>query len=630
MGVELMSNDMVEDGYTSDSEAFSKVIEVLDAVRMAPNLIPVNDKERYDDLLRIVYSDPNKKIGPDDEALLVTASRALSGAVSKIDTIFHGLLLNNIFDMSIWNYGVDARNALLHLITALAAVPDKFLDGCLHMLVRNFLPPQKHLEFMSQPRWLARKKEIHHDLLMALNYISDLVPLAPMKLKEIIDRNMPKCNDSKAKIVTFVECMLRLESDEIGDFLGSTLLAKVVDLLTDLDVNICWDDNQHEDQNKGIFDMELEDLDEYEDKLGKDGAKPLEGANRVLGVDAFADKLDGLMVIVCEHLKSCADDGRLLKEFDMLMDIFRRSILRLHKSKFSQFILFYACSLDPEICGVKFAVHLTEIFVSKTEDAISRMSAVSYLGSYLSRAKFISPCDVVSIIKRLVDCCFDYCRFQNGEEKIKNPKSHQVFYAGCQAVMYVLCYRMRSIMDTSILKSQLLDMPLGFILSHPLDPLKVCLPLIVQEFLRQAKAARMFNGSVPSIYENSIESELSKAFGGTERLDIFFPFDPYKLKDSDRFMLPNFQMWNQVTTTYSNCNSEEDDEEYEDLDSPEFADDVGNFEDLDNHNSDDDLEYSMNKMSITPTPTFQYPRASNLRIPSQMPARIRPSVSPPY
>lgn len=35
----------------------------------------------------------------------------------------------------------------------------------------------------------------------------------------------------------FVECMLGLESDEIGEFLGNILLAKVMDLLTDIDVS---------------------------------------------------------------------------------------------------------------------------------------------------------------------------------------------------------------------------------------------------------------------------------------------------------------------------------------------------------------------------------------------------------
>uniref|UniRef100_A0A0A9CY49 Uncharacterized protein n=1 Tax=Arundo donax TaxID=35708 RepID=A0A0A9CY49_ARUDO len=91
-------------------------------------------------------------------------------------------------------------------------------------------------------------------------------------------------------------------------------------------------------------------------------------------------------------------------------------------------------------------------------------------------------------------------------------------------------------MDYPNLKSQLFQMPIGYIFTHPLEPLKVCLPSVVNEFLRQAKAARLFNGSVVSAFEDSIESDSSKAFGGLNRLDMFFPFDPYLLKESDRFV----------------------------------------------------------------------------------------------
>lgn len=42
-----------------------------------------------------------------------------------------------------------------------------------------------------------------------------------------------------------------------------------------------------------------------------------------------------------------------------------------------------------------------------------------------------------------------------------------------QAVMYVLCFRMRLLMEVPHLKYQLFHMPLEPILCHPLDPLKV-------------------------------------------------------------------------------------------------------------------------------------------------------------
>lgn len=61
------------------------------------------------------------------------------------------------------------------------------------------------------------------------------------------------------------------------------------------------------------------------------------------------------------------------------------------------------------------------------------------------------------------------------------------------------------------------------------------MPSVVEEFLRQAKAAHLFTVSKTFIFDNLIESELSRSYGGLERLDMFFPFDPCLLKKSDRF-----------------------------------------------------------------------------------------------
>ncbi|KAL6603199.1 hypothetical protein ACP70R_043560 [Stipagrostis hirtigluma subsp. patula] len=633
MGAELRRDDMevaAED--ISDSDAFRVVEHVLQSVRMDPFLVDLRDKDQYDILLSIV--DSTKKRSADDEALLVTTLKALSGAVSKIDIMYHHALLHNIFTMCIWYFHRDTRDALLDLITRLAAVADQYLRECLQMLVNNFTPPVSLFQYMEQPRWLARKKEIYAQLHESLKVISGTVPLAPRMLKDIIDRSMPKLFDKKAqsyilvmslqKMVSFVECMLGLATDRMGDLVGALLLAKVVDLLTELDVNITWEDILQEEHNKGIFDMELEDLDEDEDNLGQEGTKALFGGNEC------AEKLDGLMVVVCEHLKSCAEHGHLQKEFNVLKTIFRASVLRVHKCKFAQFLMFYACSLDPEICGLDFAVFLTDIFTKKEEDPISRMSAVSYVGSYLSRARFISADTVVAVLQSLVDWCVEYCDLQNNRATTTKPMNHQIFYAGCQAVMYILCFRLRSIMEYPNLRSQLFQMSFGFILHHPqMEPLKVCLPAIVNEFLRQAKAAGLFNASRNQAVEDIIESDLSRAFGGHNRLDMFFPFDPYLLKESDRYIRPNFEFWSMVKTSYSNHNSDDDDDELGDIDAPEMN--VGSLEDhveID-FNSDDDLEYSMNKMSITPHRSFHHPMAMHNNSGPSMPARIRPSVSPP-
>uniref|UniRef100_M4E4M3 Uncharacterized protein n=1 Tax=Brassica campestris TaxID=3711 RepID=M4E4M3_BRACM len=47
--------------------------------------------------------------------------------------------------------------------------------------------------------------------------------------------------------------------------------------------------------------------------------------------------------------------------FEKLFEAFENYIMDIHKTKVSQFLMFYACSLDPENCGVKFAVKLMDI-----------------------------------------------------------------------------------------------------------------------------------------------------------------------------------------------------------------------------------------------------------------------------
>ncbi|PWZ18029.1 hypothetical protein Zm00014a_034848 [Zea mays] len=73
-------------------------------------------------------------------------------------------------------------------------------------------------------------------------------------------------------MASFVKCMLGLDAI-VWDIIGSSLLEKVVYLLTELDVNITWEDILQDEHNKGIFDMELEDLGEDEDNLGQEGTK---------------------------------------------------------------------------------------------------------------------------------------------------------------------------------------------------------------------------------------------------------------------------------------------------------------------------------------------------------------------
>ncbi|CAJ1949485.1 unnamed protein product [Sphenostylis stenocarpa] len=583
--------------------------------------VATGDRENYDEL--VGYLHPKKNIGPDEVAILVTTLKALSGSVSYIDSVHHESLLFAVSRMSLWNYGTEVMDALVELIVSLAASNGKYVDWCLEMLVKHFVPPFYLVNSLKHESRIDRKNEVLSRVHAALKEIAELVPLAPLRLSPIVIQKMPSAFSDEHEIVIYVENMLKLESGAIGESVGSTMLPAVVDRLLELDVEIGWDGILQEDA-RGIFDMELEDIIKFADEDENCDSTPQSEFLNKKQDNLVVEKLDSLIVLAFLHLESCQSSGRLVKVFNILLPSFRKTVLNAYKSKFTQFVMFYACALDPEGCGVKFGMTLTEIFGSDVNPPITRMSAVAYLASYLARAKFLPAALVTTIIQSLVDHCYAYCKICDSN---MNPRAHQVFYSGCQAIMYILCFRMRSLMDIPRLKLQLLNMPMEAIWKHKLSPLKVCLPTVVVEFLRQAKAAQLFMASESFVFNDVLESDLSKAFGGMDRLDMFFPFDPCLLKKSESYIRPHFVRWSKVRTTY-------DDEEEEDIDEvSDSGSEVSDDDFVDRNTKDmidedmivtvEDLDFNadLNKMSITPKNSLKHGLM-------RMPARIRPSTSP--
>ncbi|CAO2836542.1 unnamed protein product [Amaranthus hypochondriacus] len=622
MGVQSENNKMDDaDFYFTDSDLVSHVREALKSVY-------TDQSDIYSELVGLLHY--NDHLKPDEVALLVTSLKALSGAVSFIDSEHHGSLLETIFNMSLWSYNSDVMDALIELIISLAVSNGKYLHPCLDMLVCNFTPPRKFVEALKLPYGVTKKENVLVRVHSALVHITGLVPLAPLSLWQIVHQRTPKVlqNIPGPVVSMFVENMFMLESGAIGELIGNTvLICAVVDLLIDFDLAIGWDDILEENPHKGIFELELEDEQLLDDDDGGEFSRESSGHKR-LWKDHVSDKLeklDSLMVLTFEYIKSCKEKGRLAEVFESLMHSFTITVLSAYKSKFAQFVIFYACALDPEGCGVRFAEILADMFVSTGFPSITRKSAVAYLGSYMSRGKFLKTSLVVKILGRLVKWCSDYGNLQ--KEKL-DPKVHDVFYAGCQAIMYVLCFRLKSIIETD-LTSQI-TVPLKKLLMNHLDPLKVCLPSIVEEFLQQANETHLLHESGVFTFHDMLESEYSKAYGGIERTDIFFPFDPCLLRKSDSFIRPNFVYWSMVQKTYEEEDASSDEDEDVDVFYPDMDMTASRDEEIAEALNDDlDINDTLTKMSITPKESLLKKRFDNKsQRPMQMPSKLRPSMNP--
>ncbi|KAC9975349.1 hypothetical protein E3N88_37172 [Mikania micrantha] len=262
-----------------------------------------------------------------------------------------------------WNELVELRtrcdglmDTLMELIVALAASNGRYVDFCLDMLVSNFIPPFNFLEILKQPRGLAKKDQVIIRVHLSLKGIADLVPLAPSRLEQIVRERVPN--------------VFSKEAVEIG-----------------------WDEILLDDpSSKGIFEMELEDMARPVDETEMDVDEEIQcfiipqkkySGRKVLWGNVVAQKLDALMDLTFDHLQSCFKNGRLHQVFKALLQLFQSTVLNAYKSKFAQF-----------------ESKLLEIFCSTIYPQDWRMSAVAYLASYLSLAKFLSTEDVTIILKR--------------------------------------------------------------------------------------------------------------------------------------------------------------------------------------------------------------------------------------
>jgi RNA polymerase I-specific transcription initiation factor RRN3 len=157
---------------------------------------------------------------------------------------------------------------------------------------------------------------------------------------------------------------------------------------------------------------------------------------------------------------------------------------------------------------------------------------------------------------------------------------HQVFYAMVQALLYLLCYHMQPLLGSgssgdqqqqqqrsseqqqlgqavaTLVRQQVLPL-----LSHPLAPLAVCHQAVTAEFVRQAlllgladaeweaaaldavsqhQAALAAAASTASAIVIGADGAGGSAGGAQPHvlrpLEVFFPFDPYLLKRSARFL----------------------------------------------------------------------------------------------
>lgn len=527
--------------------------------------------------------------------------------VSYFDERAHEFLLMQLLGTSLWTCPNEVSDVILEFAVNLVGAQPTALHLSLEMLVRNFLPPSCGLPaFIGVSRRgepvglaalmkardrrqedLARRDDVLKRVFATLERISYLVPTAPTRLQSILIQKMPHRRSDKEFHNLYIKGVFTIAEEPAWASLRDHLLAAVIDRLIEIDVEIRWEDivKQEEEMKNNkvyLFHMDLDDesdeeIEPAEQERMEASVPGSEAAQRhgILGLrgkpaptlDEMADKMDEIMCMTLEHIRVRADRGEIQQVYKAVERSFLTTILVTHKSKFTQFLLFFLCSLAPASCGVAFANLLCGIAISPTRTMETRMSAAAYLASFLARSKFIPLSAIMDCLARLTSWCKEYANVEEERRKVRaiegGSSSQEMirasaFYAVCQAILYVICYRLHELLEDTESENAMRTLPLQWLFTAHLNPLAACLESVVQEFERQATASKLLDGKRLRGVSATKQVNSGMSFGGDNRLDMFFPFDPYLLRQSNRFIKPIYIRWQQPSYACRERESESD------------------------------------------------------------------------
>ncbi|XP_022223120.1 RNA polymerase I-specific transcription initiation factor RRN3 [Drosophila obscura] len=302
---------------------------------------------------------------------------------------------------------------------------------------------------------------------------------------------------------------------------------------------------------------EIVETEEDEDKMDEDGVFTIDDIPTDTVVKQPKDSVHpiGHTLDTCLSMLYKFVDSRFQSEFSedkrwaannffrTLLYIFDEVLLPSHNTHHVQFFIFQVCSIRPTYSEL-FLSSLWLKVQNPNVSAIIRHAAVGYMASYLARAKFVPLGTIKLYLNELSNWANSYIgdsdqySSQNG-----SLKANMVFFSVCQSIFYLIAFRAKDLTkDLHFL--QLL--PLSRIAMSHLNPLRYCLPAVATAFAGVTRTHQL--AYCHTVLERNARRKLATVYGHDkampeETLETFFPFDPYLLKLSNKYIEPNYLVY---------------------------------------------------------------------------------------
>ncbi|BES97785.1 transcription initiation factor [Nesidiocoris tenuis] len=285
-----------------------------------------------------------------------------------------------------------------------------------------------------------------------------------------------------------------------------------------------------------------------------------------------------VLFIYCKDEVIVADKvnmDKLKSLYHDLVKVFEDVVLPTHATQHVQFLIFYLLGLKPSLAP-HFIGHLWNKATDPNIPPIIRQSAVCYVASLIARANYISITTTKATITEISTWIHRYINSQD-EGSANTPyvdtRVHGVFYMTCQALFYIIGFRYKELVNNQGL-TMLNSINLQKIVTCRLNPLRVCSPVVASNFASIARAYQL--AYCYTIMERNQRNNLpivNREAGSSVstlmsiQLDSFFPFDPYLLVRTKKYVETYYR-------EYTEPNNDEHGKKTSNEDEDDFLEDV--------------------------------------------------------
>ncbi|CAK7568116.1 MAG: DNA independent RNA polymerase I transcription factor [Sporothrix epigloea] len=363
----------------------------------------------------------------------------------------------------------------------------------------------------------------------------------------------------------------------------------------DEDVSDVDEADDEEDEDDADSDGDDTDLPQFGDPDYNEELARVDKSTRLVEkLDATLDRLFALFTPIFDDPNSDAAQ-RCLE--DMLSD-FANFVLTVPSSRHTQFLVFHFSQKSLALQDI-FTGTLLNLGFESNRPAAIRQAAASYLSSYVARAARVPRDTVRSVASILCHRIESFRRRNVGACRGPDLRRYQELYSWVQALLYIFCFRWRDLVDAypddvvdpedpaSFVGKELEWMPglksaLSNIIYAPFNPLMVCSPPIVAEFAKLAHSLHLMyvfpriesNKTVHLSqfasgrygHGNALREDASYTVDDDKWLQLEgnFPFDPYNLPVSKRWLEGDYVSWTPIPGVSGAGDSASDDSDASD------------------------------------------------------------------